>query len=77
MIRFENEIAFTASVKNESSYIGEWLEYHFAIGVDKFYIYNNDSEDRTELLRVLNPWIQHGTVELQDISGAGGQIPAY
>ena len=77
MIRFENEIAFTVSVKNESSYIGEWIEYHFAIGVDKFYIYNNDSEDRSELLRVLQPWINQGIVEFEDYPGRAGQIPIY
>ena len=77
MIQFENEIAFTASVKNESSYIGEWIEYHFAIGVDKFYIYNNDSDDRSELLQVLQPWINRGIVEFEDFPGRAGQIPIY
>ena len=44
-VLFENEIAFTAAVKNESRYIEEWLEYHYRIGIDKSYIYNDDSEE--------------------------------
>ena len=48
MILFENPIAIVACVKNESRYIEEWLDYHYRIGVDKFYIYDNDSEDRSK-----------------------------
>ena len=50
---FENETALVLIVKNESPYISEWLEYHYKIGVDKFYIYDNDSEDRSELMKML------------------------
>ena len=76
-ILFENEVALVLIVKNESRYIGEWLEYHYRIGVDKFYIYDNDSEDRSELLRVLDPWIQSGIVDLESVSGVRRQMPVY
>ena len=76
-ILFENEVALVLIMKNESRYIKEWLEYHYRIGVDKFYIYDNDSEDRSELLRVLEPWIQSGIVDLETISGVRRQMPAY
>ena len=76
-ILFENEVALVLIVKNESRYIGEWLEYHYRIGVDKFYIYDNDSEDRSELLRVLDPWIQSGIVDLESVTGVRRQMPVY
>ena len=76
-ILFENEVAFVLIVKNESRYIGEWLEYHYKIGVDKFYIYNNDSDDRAELLEILEPWIQAGIVDFEDASGKYRQMPVY
>ena len=76
-ILFENEVAFALIVKNESRYIGEWLEYHYKIGVDKFYIYNNDSDDRAELLEILEPWIQAGIVDFEDASGKYRQMPVY
>ena len=76
-ILFENEVAIVLIVKNESLYIGEWLDYHYRIGVDKFYIYDNDSEDRSELLEVLNPWIRAGVVDLESVSGVRRQMPVY
>ena len=74
---FENEIAIVAIIKNESRYISEWLKYHYRIGVDKFYLYNNDSEDMEELERILEPWIQSKIVDLKNISGLCKQMPAY
>ena len=76
-ILFENEIAFVLIVKNESPYIEEWLEYHYRIGVDKFYIYNNDSDDRSELLKILTPWIEAGVVDFEDAPGQYRQMPVY
>ena len=76
-IRFENELAFVLPVRNESEYIEEWLEYNYAIGVDKFYIYNNESEDRSELLKVLKPWIDKKIVDFEDFPGRAAQLPIY
>lgn len=74
---FENEIAFTASIKNEAPYMDEWIRYHHQIGVDKFYIYDNDSDDRELLLKVLEPWIEQNIVELETIHGRARQVIAY
>ena len=74
---FENQLGFVLPVKNESEYIEEWLEYNYAIGVDKFYIYNNESEDRSELLKILEPWIQKKIVDFEDFSGKKVQLAVY
>lgn len=76
-IKFENQLGFVLPVKNESEYIGEWLEYNYAMGVDKFYIYNNESEDRSELLKVLEPWIQKKIVDFEDYPGKKVQLAVY
>ena len=76
-ILFENEIALVVCVKNESPYIEEWLEYHSRIGVDKFYIYDNDSDDRSELQKILAPWIDQKIVEYVEFPGSIAQIPSY
>lgn len=76
-IRFENQLAFVLPVKNESEYIEEWLEYNYAIGVDKFYIYNNESTDRSALLKVLQPWIDKKIVDFEDFPGRASQLPIY
>jgi len=37
------KIAVVVLVKNEKPYIEEWLKYHTNLGVDKFFIINNDN----------------------------------
>ena len=60
---FEYEFAIVTVIRNESRYISEWLEYHYRIGVDKFFIYDCESSDRYELEQILQPWIESGIVE--------------
>ncbi len=44
-------------------------------GVDKFYLYNNDSTDDTE--KILEPYIKGGLVDLIYFPGQAKQFPAY
>ncbi len=30
--------------KDENNYLAEWLNYHILMGVERFYIYDNDSQ---------------------------------
>ncbi|MBR1421276.1 MAG: glycosyltransferase family 2 protein [Selenomonadaceae bacterium] len=76
-ILFEHEIAIALIVKNESPYIEEWLEYHYKIGIDRFYIYDNDSEDRSELKKILEPWIAQKIVEYVEFPGNKSQMIVY
>ena len=55
--------AIVAIVKNEAPYIAEWIDYHKKIGIEKFYIYNNDSTDN--LVEVLRKYIDEGSVSRQ------------
>jgi hypothetical protein len=43
-----NNVVICAILKNEARYLAEWIEYHKMIGVEYFYIYNNNSEDAIE-----------------------------
>jgi hypothetical protein len=72
---FKNYLSIVAICKNEAPYIAEWIEYHKIVGVEKFYIYNNESTDN--LKEVLTPYIKDGTVELIDFPGKTQQVPAY
>ena len=65
----------TAIVKNEASYIEEWLAYHRAVGVGHFFVFDNNSSDAIDA--VLAPWINHGVVILLKWPLFGGQIDAY
>ncbi|POY75499.1 hypothetical protein BMF94_1401 [Rhodotorula taiwanensis] len=56
------QLAICASVRSEGRFITEWLLYHRAVGVDRFYLYDSGSLDDT--LVMLQPWIDAGTVVL-------------
>jgi len=58
---FENTLSIVVMIKNEAEYITEWLEYHKLVGVDKFIIYDNNSEDNIK--SVLQPYIDAGVVD--------------
>jgi hypothetical protein len=34
-------------VRNEARYIGEWIEFHRLVGVERFFIYDDESSDAT------------------------------
>ena len=72
---FKYELAIVAIAKNEAPYIKEWIEYHKLVGVSKFYIYDNESEDN--LRECLKNYIETGIVEYTFISGKSQQLPAY
>ncbi len=76
-VLFENQIGIVCPIKNESRYISEWLDYHYRIGVDRFYLYNNDSEDTEELEKILEPWIQKKIVVYEKFSGLKAQNFVY
>jgi len=58
-------LAVCAIFKNEGPYLLEWIAYHHAVGVEHFYLYDNDSTDggsevirRSPLARLVTvtPW---------------------
>lgn len=61
--------------KNESRFLKEWIEYHLVIGVDHFYMYNNNSED--DYMEVLQPYIDAGKVTLVQWTKDHAQMEAY
>ena len=56
----EHFLAFTSIFKNENTYLGEWLEYHRIVGVDHFYLYDDDGSP--EARELLQPYIEKGLV---------------
>lgn len=68
-------LAVCAIAKNEGAYMVEWIEHHRKLGVEKFYIYDNESTDNTR--EVLAPYIESGLVVYHLFPGAKQQLPAY
>ena len=61
--------------KDENDYLPEWLDYHILMGVDRFYIYDNES--RVSLRKALKDYIDLGWVVVVDIPGSVMQLYAY
>lgn len=68
-------LAVCAIAKNEGPYFKEWIEWHHKMGVDKFYVYDNDSTDCIK--EVLAPYIESGLVEYTFFPGFKKQLAAY
>lgn len=71
----ENYLSIMVIAKNEGKYFKEWLDWHISQGVDKFYVYDNESTDNTQ--EVLQPYIEEGKVEYIWIPGNRMQLAAY
>ena len=73
-------LAIVCIAKNEAPYLKEWIEYHKIVGVERFYFYDNESDDNTK--EILEPYIKDGTVVYHllpnhPITGQRQQIEAY
>jgi hypothetical protein len=68
-------LAVCAIAKNEGPYFGEWIEWHRNLGVEKFYIYDNESTDDTK--EILAPYVESGLVEYTFFPGERQQLAAY
>lgn len=55
-------VSVCAIFKNEAPYLKEWLEFNRLVGVEHFFMYNNNSEDNYQ--DVLKPYIDKGWVTL-------------
>jgi hypothetical protein len=67
-------LAVCAIYRDEAPYLREWIEFHRLVGVERFFLYDNGSED--EHREVLAPYLD-GVVELNEWNRQPGQLPAY
>lgn len=68
-------VSICAIFKNEAPYLKEWIEFNNIVGVDHFYMYNNNSEDDYEV--ILEPYIKNGLVTLIDWPQNQKQMECY
>lgn len=67
-------LALVAIAKNEANYIREWVVYHKIIGVDRIYLYDNESNDG--MVDLIKPFIDEGFVVVTKIFGQKQQLNA-
>lgn len=58
---FPYELSIVAIIRDEGLYLQEWIDYHINVGVNKFYIYDNGSNDNT--FEILQPYIDDNIVD--------------
>ena len=73
--KFKYNLSVMLIVKDAAQYMDEWINYHKLVGVDHFYIYDNESTDG--LKEVLDPYIKKGLITYTYWPGRRQQIPAY
>lgn len=69
--RFPHNFCIAAIARDEGRYFKEWIDYHRMVGVEKFFIFDNQSQDNT--YDVLKPYIDAGIVEYHYVVGDGIQ----
>lgn len=52
--------------KNEAPFLKEWVDYHLSIGVDHFYLYDDQSEDNWK--EILKPYFDKNLITLKSIN---------
>lgn len=68
-------VSICAIFKNEALYLKEWLDYHLLVGIEHFYLYNNNSTD--DFMKILQPYISKNIVTYIEWPYQQGQISAY
>ncbi len=64
--KFDWNLVFVAVFKNEAARLSEWLDFHITLGVEHFFLYDNESEDNYR--EVLAPYLAKGVVTLKKAS---------
>lgn len=57
-------LSFVSNFKNENPYLREWLDYHIKVGVDHFYLFDQDGSD--EAKNIIQPYVENGYVTVHD-----------
>ncbi len=68
-------VSICAIFKNEAMYLKEWIEFNNIVGVEHFYLYNNNSDD--DYQAVLKPYIDKGIVTLMQWPYDQKQMECY
>lgn len=58
--RRDYKLVFATNFKAENPYLQEWIEYHLLVGVDHFYLYDQDGSEAAQ--QILAPYEELGVV---------------
>jgi hypothetical protein len=68
------ELGIIAQFRDEAPYLPEWIEYHRLAGVDRFWLYDDDSAD--DWRSAIASYVDRGLVEVRPVpNGPGDATP--
>jgi hypothetical protein len=68
-------LSICAVYRDEAPYLREWVAFHRLVGVERFFLYDNRSEDHHR--EALAPYVDDGTVVIHDWPDSPAQIQTY
>ena len=71
----KHNVSLCLIFKDEGRFLKEWLDFHLTIGIDHFYLYDNNSTDN--YYSVIKPYINKGIVTLIDWPYKQAQAECY
>jgi len=71
----KHRLSVVCAIKNEADDLLEWLHFHRLVGVDHFYLYDNESTDETRSIIESFPWSDMITYHY--VEGDFGQARAF
>ena len=74
-LSFTDQLSIVSIAKFEAPYIKEWVDFHLNIGVDRIYVYDNESPDGMK--EVLEPYIREKKVVYTYFPGKARHLDAF
>lgn len=71
----KHHISLCIMFKDEAPYLREWIEYHLMVGVDHFYMYDNNSSDGYK--SVIESYLDEGLITLIPWPEEHAQVKGY
>ena len=68
-------LSICSNFKNEQKYLKEWIDYHLKVGVDHFYLYDNNSDD--DYASVIKPYYDKGLITLKKVEQTPAKPTVY
>ena len=67
-LKYKYFFCFTSMGKLENKYVKELIDYYKMIGVDKFYLADNNDKNSEKLSDILNNYIKDGFLDIIDVT---------
>ena len=68
-------LSLATNYKDEDPYLKEWLDYHLAVGVDHFYLFNQDGSESS--WEIVKPYIERGVATVHDWTNFEGNYEGH